>query len=239
MRNNSVVLKILFFTGVLLLGALLFFKYSHRGTSTNAVEKNEVAVSLKDNKSEVQPLTILSEPKEVEKAPAQFNSEEQRKWGMIQEIMKSKNDNDPRLDKEFRDMTLAFHAELFHQYQTLPMESRNERGLIAFLIARDIKNSQDMEFLKSIYNEKPCMSLNDCTTTSESDPHLAGIDQTSVNYPQLAALYQIEKQLNSGNKIFESNDFKDQLRQVLAHASQFPVPMVQKKADAIKAAHPL
>jgi len=182
--------------------------------------------------------TIDPEKKIISAPPATLTVDEQKKWSTLRDIMKSKNDNDSRLDKDLYNLSLLFHAELVKQYQNLPMESRNERGLIAFLIARDAKDSQDFEFLKSVYQESPCLSLDDCNTPSHGDPHLSGVDQTSANYPQLATLYQLERQINSGNLIFQDSNVKDQMRQLLANAAQFPVPMVAKKAESLRASHP-
>ncbi|MGZ3784844.1 MAG: hypothetical protein ACXVC3_09900 [Bdellovibrio sp.] len=177
--------------------------------------------------------------KETEvQSPPFKSSEDQKKWSTLIEIIHSKNDNDPRLDKSFHNLSTEFHLELFHYYSKLPMESRNDRGLVAFLIARDIQGPQDIDFLRSIYDEKPCLSLKDCSTTADNDSHLSNLDQVSSNYPQMVVLYQLDQQLKSGNPAFAMPPIKDHIKEILNRASQFPVPLVQRKAEAIKAAYP-
>ena len=78
---------------------------------------------------------------------------EKSAWLALEEILKSKNDNDPRLDKDLSDLSLHFHKALYSKYQSLKPEDRNGRGTLVFLVARDLKNSADIEFLQKVYEE--------------------------------------------------------------------------------------
>ncbi len=154
-------------------------------------------------------------------------------WQELQEIISSKNDNDPRLDQDFKIMSKELHQLLIQRYSEIPEEDRNQRGLIVFLISRDLKDLDDFKFLKTVFKENPCLSLNNCNVLGLSDPHHSGIDQSSLNYPQLTALYQLEKQLTANSQFLENSKMKVEALSVVAQASQFPVPLVQKKALAI------
>jgi hypothetical protein len=166
---------------------------------------------------------------------ANLTPEDRKKWEILQEILASQNDNDPRLDKAFKGMTDELHSSIQERYHEIPEENRNQRGLLAFLIARDLKSTDDLDFLKKIYEESPCLSLENCGTRTSSDPHLSGVDEASLNYPQLASLYQLEKQLNENPSMFSDPTMKDHAKAVIDQALRFPVSSVQKKAAEIQA----
>jgi hypothetical protein len=64
---------------------------------------------------------------------------------------------------------------------------------------------------------------------------MSGMDQMSMNYPQMAVLFQLQQQLAAKNKIFEDTNYRDQLKNLLSQAARFPVPAIQKKAEEIQA----
>ena len=78
------------------------------------------------------------------------------------------------------------------------LKKRNDLGTIVFLIGRQIDSKEDIEFLKTVLMEKPCLSLADCAKSdspaSGEAAHLEGINETTANYPQLMALRQMTEQ---------------------------------------------
>ena len=70
-----------------------------------------------------------------------------RKIQILNEIFQSKNDNDPRLDRDFNQLTLEEKQALEQQYDQLSTESRNERGTIVFLIGKNLSTQKDFDFL--------------------------------------------------------------------------------------------
>lgn len=237
--------------GALFLGGALFsfrFVSSHLDSTEHeslesAHQRHQARVVEELNKSAAAPAAQLEyvEPKAAvaqgvanSNISKNLNETDKRKWTELHQILASKDDNDPRIDRDFHRMSPELHGALHRQYQAIPIEKRNERGLIAFLIARDMQSIQDMEFLKDVYLENPCLSMENCGSRSLSDPHLSGVDQASMNYPQLIALYQIEKQLTEHPERLENSKFRDHARAVLDQASRYPVPMVQKKADEVR-----
>lgn len=119
---------------------------------------------------------------------------DRRKLTILDEVLRSKNDNDPRLDTELKDLSPEMKRALRQYYATFQPEKRNELGTIAFLTARSMSSRKDVEFLKSIVMEKPCRSLADCSRDppppSAEELHVAGITETTLNYPQLTVLRQ-------------------------------------------------
>jgi hypothetical protein len=172
-----------------------------------------------------------SEPKtETKDSTVAWTPVESKKWDQILDVLKSKNDNDPRLDQELKNLNMALRERVYSYYSSLPQEQRNERGTLAFLISRDIKSNQDVHFLESIFAEKPCYSLGHCTEVIGSDPHLSSVDQVSLNYPQLAVLYQIQQFMDSHPR----DDWPlDKFQKILLSAATFPVPVVYQKAQEL------
>lgn len=166
--------------------------------------------------------------------PSTLTAEESRAWQSFESVLASHNDNDPRLDRDLKSLTPALRAALAVRYQTIPAEERNARGLVVFLIARDLRTADGAEFLKKVYQEEPCLSLDDCSKTGQEDPHFSGANQTTMNYPQLAGLFQIEKQLSERPELLRDPAMRAEILDVLKNAENFPVPAVQNKARAIR-----
>jgi hypothetical protein len=236
--GNKNFKKNIFGTGVLLItGAFLvnhYFKVNRSPQST-VVDSKGTLIEQSNNlettatQPHVETASVLADSK----GPI-LSALDKKYFSEFQQILKSKNDNDPRIDKNFRHFSTSLHRVFQDQYRNLPMESRNERGLIAFLVARDIQDQEDFDFLKEVYLENPCLSMENCSSRSHSDPHLSGIDQASMNYPQLAVLYQLERQLVENSKRFDDPNLKDQMKAILDQAAKFSVPSVQKKAEDIR-----
>lgn len=236
MENSNFFKKKLipFVMGVLLITGALFFLKNKASPKLVITKVDPAQIETLADVAAVAPSAVA----EPTVAPIALSAE-QKKWQELQEIVQSKNDNDPRLDQDFKKMSAELHDLLRKKYSDVPMEDRNQRGLIAFLIARDLKNNQDLEFLKQIYEESPCLSLQDCKAKSAEEPHLAGIDQSSMNYPQLVSLYQLEKQLKDNATLFNDPKIKDTTRALLDQAAQFPVQGVKERAARLKNQFPL
>jgi hypothetical protein len=130
--------------------------------------------------------------------------EDLTKARVLDEILKSKNDNDPRLDHEFNALTSGAKALFRARYGQYAPEKRNERGTIVFLLGRNLTSEEDFGFLHDVLIEAPCRSLADCSadaagsTPSEALHHEMG-EGVTLAYPQLVALTSIERYLWTGN----------------------------------------
>ena len=225
--------------GALLIAGLLFFsKEKTENNSTQGLKPSQLDFS-KSNRILAAPpepaASAIPKPEKKMEAPSGLSAEDLRAWATLEDILKTNNDNDPRMDQELKQMSPEIHEALFQKYESLQMENRNGRGMIAFLVARDLKSPADAEFLRKIYQESPCAGLEDCKNVGSDDAHHSGINQTTLNYPQFSGLYEIEARLNEHPEILKNPSIKDGIVGMLKQAAEFPVPVVQKKAEEIRA----
>jgi hypothetical protein len=179
-------------------------------------------------------------PVKAEAVPTQYSPATQKLLLTLDEILSSKNDNDPRLDREFRHLTTESKSALRKKYSTLTKEDRNGRGTIALLIGREITEAQDIQFLKEILNEPPCYSLENCNQETHmpigAEAHHEMGFQVTLAYPQLSALYWLEKFLtrspaeNSGLPA----SLLEEARKVIQMSKESPVPLIRRKAEDIE-----
>lgn len=172
--------------------------------------------------------------KDLEKKLKNLTSEEQAKFEVVEDILDSKNDNDPRLDSELKNLTPELKLALQTRYKQLPEEKRNERGLLLHLVARELNSIQDLEFIQSAYEEPPCMGLSDCRQADNFDPHMDALNQTTLDYPQKVGLYHLEKSLGERPQLLEDAAFKNAAIELLKSAENFPVPSIQRQAKKIR-----
>ena len=128
--------------------------------------------------------------------PAAFSggTEARAKLQALEAILASRNDNDPRLDRDFNALSLEAKRLFRKKYQELPLEKRNERGIIVFLLGRNLRAAEDWAFLRGVVNEPPCLSLSDCSRQPRpgGDGEDALGDEVTRAYPCLVALKQAE-----------------------------------------------
>jgi len=230
----------------LALVTFLFLFARHQGQKNTKIESSEpvelvptekiVAAQAPGAPTEVAP-SNTEPPAEVLKQntlPSSLSAADLAKFKDFQEIARSKNDNDPRLDTEFRSLSPDLKKALQDFYQQMAPEKRNEKGLVVFLIARDLKTADDALFLRSVYAEEPCLSMESCKILTASDPHLSFADQVSLNYPQMAGLYQLEKKLAANPEFLKDPNLREKIRGILDQAVKYGVPSVQKRAEEIQ-----
>jgi hypothetical protein len=161
---------------------------------------------------------------------------------VLDEVLASKNDNDPRLDSEFRNLSPTAKRMMEDRYRALAPEKRNERGTIAFLVGREIASAEDVAFMEGILSEPPCLSLGDCaredkgSTLRDDEAHLNAETGAAVTlaYPQLVALHSIEGQIERAEKGAKLGYLGD-IRRVIDEAIRSPIPNIADKARALLA----
>jgi hypothetical protein len=163
-------------------------------------------------------------------ASASRLDDDQLKLGILNEVLASRNDNDPRLDRDLKILSPGARALLRARYAELAAEKRNERGTIVFLLGRHLESAQDFEFFQTVIAEQPCRSLKDCQSADamDSNDHTGremGIDVT-LNYPQIVALKSLERLLGGPMEAGQKQRAIGLLRQSMAS----PVPVVAKMA---------
>lgn len=225
--------------GALLFAGLFFIWGKKKSEVTTALKPSQLDFSQGNQIQEPTAIQAQAEPTTVntddaEYAPATLSNPEQKLWLTLAEILKSKNDSDPRVG-DLKNLSTEFRKALSDKYSSLKMEDRNGRGFIVFLISKDLKSASDLEFLQKVYQESPCLSLENCGVTSRDDnPHNAGVDQTTMNYPQLVALYQIDKQLEANPQMLNDPAMRAGILATLKQAEAFPVPVVHDRAEQLR-----
>lgn len=243
-KTNKLYLGI----GALALVTLLFtlkdFFSAHISVSQNSLEakENSPEMPLTDqhsnsvnqtpniNKEAMEPQLQATNKVDIKQEVAKLSLEDQKKWSDFEDIMTSKNDNDPRIDSSLTHLSKPLHDLMIKKYDEIDLENRSERGLVAFLIARDLKSPEDIHFLKKIYQEKPCLSLSNCSESDkDADPHHSSTNNITLDYPQIAALYKLEAQLIKNPNLINDPAF----RALLDEAAQFDSPAVKRKAEEL------
>lgn len=226
---------------LLIAGAAFFVLNPRQDPSSNSPvdftqgNRPEEAISAMDEMGTPVLDSAQEIPQEIiENSMLELNEADRAKFQSFMEISKSGNDNDPRLDKELKSLSPELKKQIKNYYRNLAPERRNERGLASYLIARDIQSVEDLDFLSEVFSEEPCLSMQDCKTLTPNDSHIAGVDDVSLNYPQIAALYQIQKRLESDPKALEDIALKNQYRTTLAKAAGSSVPKIRQMAEEIQ-----
>lgn len=190
---------------------------------------NEMS-DIKESKSDKLVGAFLRSDFEFSKYP----KETQVKIKTLGEILASKNDNDPRIDSDFKGLTDQDKVAFKEFYKALKPESLNERGTLTYLMGRSIQGAEDLDFMKDILAEEPCMSLENCANRNVAkDTHLDSMDETTLSYPQLMALESISRftqahiipELSSGDQLH--------LIEAIREAQRSPIPSVARKANEL------
>ncbi len=154
---------------------------------------------------------------------------------ILDEILATRNDNDPRMDKELRKLSPEAKHLMRARYAATHTEQRNERGTIVFLVGRELNTPEDLAFLHSVLKEKPCRSLENCDRDeqgphSPDHQHLEGPNEVTLAYPQFVALKAIETYLESSGR---NPALSEQAISELEAARHSPVRKIANLAEEI------
>lgn len=119
------------------------------------------------------------------------------KAALLDQVLVSKNDNDPRLDTELKQLSPGTKKLFQDRYRNLAPEKRNEKGTVVFLLGRNLENEGDLAFMGEVISEAPCLSLGDCAnepkgSVGSDDLHHDPGSGVTLAYPQIVALKSIE-----------------------------------------------
>jgi hypothetical protein len=157
----------------------------------------------------------------------------QNRIRVLDEIFLSKNDNDPRLDTDFKDLTPEDKESFVQKYTQLSPEARNERGTIIFILGRAITSSSDLNFLRQVLEEPRCLNMLHCSQPADADTreddHETSMQRITLAYPQIVAL----KALAAFVVDHPSSSLAPQAYQNLKGASQSPDIVVRSLANEI------
>lgn len=220
------------FVFVLAFAAVAYFSFKHERAPDSA---DRIAASAQERQDQISLSAMHAEPAPlstssvVHPTPADF-----QQLHVLEQVLASKNDNDPRLDKDLRALTPAAKSLMRGRYGTTAPEKRNQRGTIVFLVGRELSSADDVNFLHSVLNEPPCLSLSNCSNEDKAsmasdDHHHDGMNEVTLAYPQLVALKSIEAYLNQPG----TTELTAALAAELDAARRSPVRKVASMADDI------
>ena len=152
-KKNRVYVGLLFLFIVLLIGPQILHMITGQPAQLNpSVEKKSESVTpALTPPHDLSPALAVKLDAELD---VKLNADDQKRLDLLKEILKTKNDNDPRLDSELSHLSPALKKAMITAYTQMPAEKRNERGTVVFLIGRDANQKADIDFLQSVLMEK-------------------------------------------------------------------------------------
>jgi hypothetical protein len=163
--------------------------------SSRTQSETQVLDASRGERSEVKLPVPSSSPSSL----PQVSEHDQHLLTELNQILASKNDNDHRLDTDFKNLTPGTKTLLMKRYQELPSEKRNDRGTIVFLIGRELNRPEDFRFLAQVGMETPCLSMIDCKQEMHQTPeelHEQSTISVTLAYPQHVAMKSLENLLS-------------------------------------------
>jgi len=124
------------------------------------------------------------------RAPKPSGPEAERKLALLEEVLRERDDNDPRLDSAFDGLSLEAKRLFRARYARTRRELLNERGTIVYLLGRNLETPEDWAFLREVVREAPCLSLTDCSRAPAAGTPGQPGDEVTLAYPALVALRQ-------------------------------------------------
>lgn len=152
-------------------------------------------------------------------------AEAKTKLATLEDILRSRNDNDPRLDRDFIGLSEDAKRVFREAYAALPRERRNERGTIVYLLGKNLRTGDDWAFLRAVAAEPPCLSLGDCAKPAGSGGGPG--DEVTLAYPSLVALRQARRAAEEGGS-------KAEARSVLEAAKTSKMRAVTRLAASLE-----
>lgn len=153
------------------------------------------------------------------------NSKISAKAAVLNQVLVDQMDNDSRVDRELSKLNQKDRMDFRDKYRSLKPESLKNRGLIVYLLGRNIETQGDLEFLKEVLNERNCLSLENCAVTDGKtlgEPSLA----THLVFPKLMALAALKAKL----KVSQSARMRESIESILQNARSSMNPLIVKAA---------
>jgi hypothetical protein len=171
----------------------------------------------------------------VQASPGLVSARDHELDALFVEILKTKNDNDPRMDTEFKHLSPGTKFLLKERYAAYPPEARNERGTIVFILGRDLPHSgtaEDFVFFDQVASEPPCLSLGDCGKAMKSAPedaHEESAIGVTLSYPQQMLVHTLADFITQN----PDNALREEAIRSLQDLSRSPISSVAARAQRV------
>ena len=214
-------------------GALIFWTANRSPSRIETTRESMLVAEEITTTQESSPTTSATHRAPAGLAKIELSTATREKLRVLDEILRSKNDNDPRLDTQFKNLTADAKTALRARYGELKLEDRNGRGTIVFLLGREMTDPADVTFMTEVLREKPCLSLSDCgsDTRSSSEPHADATVEVTLAYPQYVALRSIDQLLRSFPERANNPAYAEEVRRAIQEGRASPIPAIVAKAD--------
>ncbi len=184
------------------------------------------------------PPTGVSKPPAARRGPdselPESLAESAAKLKTLDEILRSKNDNDPRLDTDFKSLSIETKRLFRKKYSETPRERVNARGTIVYLLGGgNLSTAEDLAFLREVAAEPPCLSLSDCAKKPAPGGEEEAGDEVTLAYPSLVALKQAQHALESASALSTSSPTTKNAMGVLEVGRKSPVRAVSRLAERL------
>lgn len=172
---------------------------ANRAALPGAAQSGQPAAAPSDE-TLPEPDAVTSAPRQAALPVSHAADTPARQLALLEEILRSRNDNDPRLDTAFNDLSPQAKSLFRQKYRQLPAESRNELGTVVYLLGRNLKTEEDWAFMRDVVAAPPCLSLADCHAEARAgaDNHVAAGVELTLSYPAVMALKRAERILYDG-----------------------------------------
>jgi hypothetical protein len=153
------------------------------------------------------------------------NNRVSAKVATLNQVLKDQMDNDPRVDKELSRLTQKERLDFRAKYRLLKPEALKNRGLIVYLLGRNIETQGDLDFMAEVLNERGCLSLENCERTDQktlSEHALA----SQLVFPKLMAITALKAKLASR----PSAKMREAIKDILESARMSMNPLIVKAA---------
>jgi hypothetical protein len=147
------------------------------------------------------------------------------KVATLNQVLKDQADNDPRVDKELSRLNQKERLDFRAKYRSLKPEALKNRGLIVYLLGRNIETQGDLDFMAEVLNERSCLSLENCERTDQktlSERTFA----IQLAFPKLMAVTALKAKL----KLRPSKKMRKAIENILESARGSMNPLIVKAA---------
>lgn len=171
----------------------------------------------------IKPPMVIGQP--IQGFVTNPNSQVSAKVAVLNQVLADQSHNDVRVDQELSKLNQKERLDFRQKYRSLRPEALKDRGLIVYLLGRNIETQGDLEFLKEVLNERGCLSLNNCAITDQetlSQPEIA----SHLAFPKLMAIAALKGKLAGQN----SKKMREAIEVILQGARNSMNPLVVKAA---------
>ncbi len=172
--------------------------FVYKGGNREKVRSEVAAVEEIETPEEEKVLESNEPVAPVENTETISNESVEHKIDLLNDILNSGQENDPRLDAEFKVLDAKTKEAIIRFYDEWAPEGRNGRGTMVFLVGRNLNDKSDYDFLGRVLSEPQCLSLMDCNSAPESSfEDDQAPTEIALMYPQVVALESIRRVLDT------------------------------------------